>query len=144
MRNVIIAIVVILLLVPLIPKLMPKKLSIQRIEYGLQAQGFAVGSIEEVKRPENEAAQQWNMTVNGQKTSAFFYTDVGAIAKQHEYHKKDAGTAIVETWNLAQSLGAAPNRNIPEFVARNNMWLFIVRSPDKELGRRIATACGQL
>ena len=58
--------------------------------------------------------------------------------------KKDAGTAIVETWNLSESLGAAPNRNIPTYHGRRGKVMIVVTTPDEGLGRRVVDAFKKL
>jgi len=73
------------------------------------------------------------MVVNGARVDIYQYDDEGRIVRNLEYRKKDAGTAIVETWNLAQSLGAAPSKNRPESSGRNGMFLIIATGDDQAL-----------
>ena len=140
MKKVIVAVIVVLALLPLLPMIVPKPLTIERIEAGLQQQGFSVSGVEEAVSPMLEADHQWTMLVDGATTDAYFYSDRGKIAKHREYQRKDAGTAIVETWNLSESLGAAPNRNIPTFVGRKGMVLLIVKTHNDDLGQRVVAA----
>ena len=144
MKKVLIIIVVLLVFLPFLPRILPKRLTIDRIQQGLQAAGYQVAEFKEVTAPQLEADSQWSMAVNGARTNVYLYTDVGVIAKNHEYQKKDVGTAIVETWNLQESLGAAPDRNIPTYVARKGMFLIIVATPDQALGAALTQAFKKL
>ncbi len=144
MKKAVIIIIVLLLLLPILPLLIPKALTIERIQTDLEAKGFSVGNVEEIGSPGLDAAKQWYMTVNGAPADVYFYTDVGKIAKQYEYQKKDVGTAVVEAWNLSESLGAAPSRNTPSFPARNGMFMIVVTTPNKDLGKRVAAAFKKL
>lgn len=143
MRKGVLIVVVLVVALPFLVKLLPKKLTIERIQTGLN-RDFLVANCKEEPNRWNEADQQWSMTINGQTTNVFFYTDPGVIAKQYEYNKKDVGTAIVESWGLRESLGAAPNPNMPTFIGRNGMFLLIIATTDADLGRRVAEAFQKL
>ena len=137
MMKVVLVIVAILVLLPLLPYIFPKPLTIERIEAGLKERGFTLEDLKEISKPMNEADQQWTMKVNGARTDVYYYTDSAVLTRQREYQRKDAGTAIVETWNLRESLGAAPNPNLPSFVGRNQKFMMIVTTRNKPLGERL-------
>jgi hypothetical protein len=144
MKKVLFVIIAVLIIIPILPRIIPKALTIERVQEGFKAGGFYVENVQGVSPARLEAEKQWTMTVAGALVDVYFYTNVGVIAKQAEYQKKDVGTAIVETWNLSESLGAAPDPNVPSFSARNGMFLIVATTPDKGLGARIATAFSKL
>jgi hypothetical protein len=137
MRKVIIGIVILFALLPILPKLIPKDLTKDVVKAELEDVGYSVANDQEVSSPIYEADKQWSMTINGEKANLFFYTNVGVIAKQREYLRKDVGTAIVESWNLAQSLGAAKNPNPPTYVGRNDMYLLVIETIREDFGRQV-------
>ena len=142
--KIVIAIVVIIVLLPVIVTLLPKPLTIERIETGFKSAGFSVSDVQQSSSPLFEADTEWDLTVNGAKTGIYFYSDEGVVAKQHEFQKKDAGSAMVEAWNLSESLGAAPKRDIPTFHGRRGKVMIVVTTPDAELGPRIIEAFKKL
>jgi hypothetical protein len=83
------------------------------------------------------AVEQFSMVVNGAQVDVYRFEDEGKIATQLEYQKPDAGSAIVETWNLSESLGAAKPKNKPVLALRNGMFLCTIAHEDKELRGRI-------
>ncbi len=137
MRKVILIILVVILLLPVLPSLIPEEVTIDTIVNTFEDKFLTVENVRKVDPPQLDSAKQWRFTINGYSAELYYYEDYAALVKQFEYQKKDAGTAIVETWNLRESLGAAPNPNIPTFAGRNDPYMLVVRTPDKEIGQHI-------
>jgi hypothetical protein len=143
MKKVAIAVVVLLILLPVLPKLIPNPLTMESVTSSLKAKGFSVTDDRKVT-PQNGAIDQMTMTINGAMVELYQFDDEGKIAVQMEYNKTDAGTAIVETWNLSETLGAAKSKNKPCQPARNGMFMIVVTSDDKSVNARIASAFEKL
>ena len=138
MKKVVIIVVVGLVLLPLLPKIIPKSFTMESVEPGFRTAGFTVEGARPVEPPQNEALEQLSMTVNGLQVDVFRYDDEGKIAKQLEFQKPDSGSAIVEAWGLAQTLGAAKPVNKPVTPERRGMFMIVVTGDDKALRLRIA------
>jgi len=138
--KVVVAIVVVILLLPVIAALWPKPLTFERIRDGFEGKGLVVEQYTPVEPPALQAVEQVYMNVAGARVDVYRYDDRGKIAKQLEYQKPDAGTVIVESWNLAQSLGAAQPKKIPTAVGRNGMFMLVVMGDSQELCNRILRA----
>lgn len=137
MKKVLIAIVVLVLAIPILPLIIPKPVTFERIQAALAAQGLAVTDVNEVTLPQNQAVAEVAMSLNGAPVHIYLYDHEGKIAKQLEFQKPDAGSQIVATWNLSESLGAAKPKNKPLSAARNGMFMLTVESEDKALRDRI-------
>ncbi|HPO14021.1 MAG TPA: hypothetical protein PLI09_11290 [Candidatus Hydrogenedentes bacterium] len=135
-KKVLIFIVVMVVVIPLIPMILPKPMTFDRIKTGLEAK-FTLDDYNEAAQPMLQSIAQVNMYIDSAQVSILQYDDEGKIVKQREYQKKDAGQAIVETWGLAQSLGAAIPKETPSLCDRRGMFLIIATGPDKELLKRI-------
>ena len=140
MKKVLIVLGVILVALPLLPKLMPVPFSYERVQQVFEGSGLTVSDVKDDPGSFMEAIDGKAMQVNGARVGIYHFDNEGKIAKQLEYNKTDAGTAIVETWNLSESLGAAKPKNLPMDVARNGMYLLRVESEDKALRARIVKA----
>ncbi|HOK08533.1 MAG TPA: hypothetical protein PLT82_01565 [Candidatus Hydrogenedens sp.] len=134
-----ILIVLILLVIggPILIQFLPSPLTMERIADGLKKSDLGIYEIRNVEPPTCESIAQIQFTVNGAIGNVYQYDNEGTIARYAEMYKKDPGTAIVEAWGLAQSLGAAPPRNKPEKVARRRMFLLVVQGDDPNLLERI-------
>lgn len=137
MKKVLIALAVALVALPIIPKLMPVAFSYERVQAAFQGAGLTVGNVNTDTGAHMGAIDGVTMDVGSARVGIYHFDNEGKIAKQQEYNKTDAGTAIVETWNLSESLGAAKPKNKPMDVARNGMYLILVESEDKALRARI-------
>jgi len=137
MKKVLIAIVVLVLAIPILPLIIPKPVTFERIQAALAGQGLAVTDVNEVTLPQNQAVAEVAMSLNGAPVHIYLYDHEGKIAKQLEFQKPDAGSQIVATWNLSESLGAAKPKNKPLSAARNGMFMLTVESEDKALRDRI-------
>ena len=139
MKKIVIAGVALLLLLPIIQRFWPKPFTFERFQAGLEHVGLTVENAGKVGAPGIPGAvEQFSMLVNGAQVDVYRFEDEGKIATQLEYNKTDAGTAIVETWNLSESLGAAKPKNKPVLVRRNGMFMLLVSHEDKTLRERIA------
>ena len=137
MKKVLIAAVVLILALPILPLIIPKPVTFERIQAALAAQGLSVTDVREVTRPQNQAVAEVAMSVNGAPVHMYLYDHQGKIAKQLEFQKPDPGSQIVATWNLSESLGAAKPKNKPLSAVRNGMFMLTVESEDKALRDRI-------
>ncbi len=122
-----------LILFPLIPRLLPKPASFERAKAAFEEAGFTVSDYQVLPHPQMEAGAQASMKIESAFLHIYRYDSEGKIRKHMEYQKKDAGTAIVESWNLAQSLGAAPKKQIPSIAVRNGKYMLIAHGQDKAL-----------
>jgi hypothetical protein len=143
MKKIAIAAVVLLILLPVLPKLIPNPLTMESVESSLKAKGFSIADAQKVS-PQNGAIDEMTMTIDGAMVELYQFDDEGRIAVQMENNKTDAGTAIVETWNLSEQLGAAKSKNKPCRPARNGMFMIVVTSDDKSVNARIASAFEKL
>lgn len=137
LKKILIVVVAVLILVPVLPKILPKPMTFDRIKAGFEAAGLPVTDYAPLPYAGLEAVEQVGMYIGQIRVDVYHYDDEGKIAKQLEYQKKDAGTAIVETWNLAQSLGAAPSRNLPSLAARRGRFMAVATGPDEAMVKRV-------
>lgn len=140
MRNVVIAIIVGLFLLPVVVKILPKPLTFERFEKSFERNGMKVEDIQPAGAPANEAIAQASMKVDGAQVDLYQYDDEGKIAKNFEYQKPDVGQAIVDSMHLAEALGAAKPKNIPTSAARRGMFMLVVASEDGALRARVVAA----
>ena len=138
MKKILIAVVVVIVLLPVAQRLIPKPFTSERFQAALKDKGLVVTDAGKSGSPSVPGAvEQFSMVVNGAQVDVCRFDDEGKIATQLEYQKPDAGSAIVETWNLSESLGAAKPKNKPVLALRNGMFLCIIAHEDKELRGRI-------
>jgi hypothetical protein len=135
--TVVILLIAVPVLLPIIQGFLPEPITFERAVAGFQQAGLPVTDHTEVATPQLEAIAQLSMRIGNAQVDIYHYDNEGKIVKQLEYQKKDAGTAMVETWNLAQSLGAAPSRNRPSVAARKGMFMIVATGDDKALLNRI-------
>jgi len=136
-KIILVIVAVVLILVPVLPKILPKPMTFERIKAGFEAAGLPLTDYAPLPQPGLEAVEQVGMYIGDVRVDVYHYDDEGKIAKQLEYQKKDAGTAIVETWNLAQSLGAAPSRNLPSMAARRGRFMAVATGPNEAMVKRV-------
>ncbi|HOV33491.1 MAG TPA: hypothetical protein PLX23_09025 [Candidatus Hydrogenedens sp.] len=129
---------------PILLQFLPEPLSMERIIEGLKKSDLGVTEIQSVEPPTNESIAQIRLVVNGATADIYQYDDEGKIARYAEMYKQDPGTAIVEAWGLAQSLGAAPSKNKPERIARRRMYLLVVQGEDITLLDHIVKVFSEL
>lgn len=139
MKKALIIVGVLLVAIPIVPKLIPEAMTLDKVESALTAAGYTLTDVRNVDVPRLGAIAMKEMTVNGASVELYEFDDEGEIAKQLEYQKPDAGSAIVETWNLSESLGAAKPKSKPVKAARNGMFMLVVMSEDKALRERVAS-----
>lgn len=129
---------VILLAAPFVMRLMPKPVTFERAKTAFDKAGMAVSQFQMAPSPDQRAVAEADLVVNGVNVSILQFDNEGKIATAMEYQKKDAGTAIVETWNLAQNLGAAVHKDTPSRAVRRGMFMMIATGQDKAMVDRIA------
>lgn len=137
MKKAILVAVVLLVALPFLPRLMPKPLTMERVERAYSVEGARASDARKVEPPGLEAVEQLSMTVSGAQVDVYRYDNEGKLAKQMEYQKPDAGSVIVEAWNLSESLGAAKPKSKPVSVARRGMFMMTATSEDAALRERI-------
>lgn len=138
MKKILVLIGLAVLLLPVIVRVLPESMSVERVRQAFEGAGYEVHGLETVESPERDAAEQWRFRIDDYRIDLYRYANEGKIAKNHGYLKPDVGSAIVESMNLAQQLGAAPSKNLPTAVQRKGMWLFHVRGEDKARCRALA------
>ena len=124
---------VIVIGIPILLQLLPEPLNMERIIEGLKKSDLGIIEIRNVEPPTNESVAQIHFEVNGAFADIYQYDDEGKIARYAEMYKQDPGTAIVEAWGLAQSLGAAPSKNKTQRISRRRMYLLVVQGDDTAL-----------
>jgi len=140
MKKLIIAFVIILAL-PVVfhtlKAIIPQSITIERFEAALNQSGLVPEGVQRCEQPNLDAAEEFSLRINGDHVQLFRYADRGKIAAQYEYQKKDAGSAIVETWQLSESLGAAKPSSKPSSAARSGMFMVVVTSEDAALRQKV-------
>jgi len=122
---------------PVVVKYWPKPASPERAKAAFEAAGMTVEDYAPTDSPGLGAIDGANMTVDGIMVTIYHFDNEGKIATQIEYQKKDAGTAIVETFNLAQQLGAAQPKQTPSAAARRGMYMIVATGEDEGAVQRI-------
>lgn len=135
-----VALVIILLVAPFVPRFLPKPATPERARTAFEAAGMSVENYQTVPSPSLEAVAQTTMTVNGVMVGIYQYDNEGTIAKQLEYQKAGNERNALGLVNLAQSLGAAPNRNRPSKAVRNGKLMLVATGDDRETIDRIVDA----
>lgn len=136
-KKFVVLLVVILVAIPILPKIIPKSITFERIKTAFQAANLPVRDYVELPTPGLESAAQADMTIGSAHVSVYQFDDVGVQARQFEYQKKDPGQAIVESWGLAQSLGAAVPKQTPSMAAQRRSFMIVATGEDESLLRRI-------
>lgn len=129
---------------PIAKNYWPKPASYDRAKAAFEAAGMTVEDYAVTDSPGLGAVKGANMTVDGIMVTIYYFDNEGKIATQIEYQKKDAGTAIVETFNIAQQLGAAQPKQTPSAAVRNGMYMIIATGEDQQTVNRIAAIFSDL
>jgi len=137
MHKVIIAIIVVLVALPVVVNLLPEPMSFERVHDGFEAAGFTISAAGLVESPRLEAAEQFNMTLDGARVELFRYNDRGRIARQFGYQQQDPGEAMVESMGLREALGAAPTPKVKTSAARRGLFMILVSSADADVRARV-------
>jgi hypothetical protein len=129
---------VLIVLFPIVQRVLPKPFAFERFQAALEGAGFVVT---DARKADNAAIpgaiEEFSMVVNGARVDVYRFDDEGKIATQFEYNKPDPGSVIVESWGLADALGAAKPKNKPMLPLRNRMFLVLITHEDKTLRERI-------
>lgn len=134
----------VLVALPFLVRLWPQPLTMDRIRQGFATSGLPVEGMRLADRPSNESVSELNFMVNGVSVAVYEYDNAGTVARYQEYNKKDPGTAIVESWNLAQSLGAAVPKPTPTRCVRRGYFLLVAIGEDTAILNRVAEVFQQL
>ena len=135
----VIFLVVIVVAAPFVMRLMPKPVTFDGAKAAFEKAGFTISQYGMAQTPGQRAAAEADLIVNGVYVSIFQFDNEGKIATAMEYQKKDAGSAIVESMNLAQSLGAAVHKDTPSRAVRRGMFMMIATGQDQAMVDRIAS-----
>ncbi len=122
--------VVVLVALPFLVRLWPEPMTMERVRHGFEISGLPIEGMRVAERPTNESVAELNFMVNGVSVAVYEYDNAGTIARYQEYNKKDPGTAMVEHWNLAQSLGAAVPKQTPTRCVRRGYFLLVAIGND--------------
>ncbi len=122
---------------PFVVKHWPQPASFERAREAFAAEGMQVAGYQEAANPGLGSVAEAAMTVDGIRVNIYRFDNEGKIATQMEYQKKDAGTVIVESWGLAESLGAAPSRNLPSKAGRNGMYMIVATGANADGVNRV-------
>lgn len=136
-KKTIIVAVILIALLPALPMIVPKPLTFDRITTAIRDAGLPIEGYTEVLPPGLESIAQVSLYVEDVRVDIYQYDDEGKIARNLEYQRPDPGTAVVEAWGLAQSLGAAAPRNLPTLAARRGKFMIVATGEDKALLQRI-------
>ena len=128
-----------LLLLPVVNKFRPRAVTFERAQAAFVAAGMTITEYQERARSSLESIAEVSMYVDTASVSIYQYDHEGKIATQLAYQKDDPGAAIVESWGLAQALGAAESKNIPQRSLRNGKFMLIARGYDEALLARIVS-----
>ena len=134
--KIIFIVLAILLLIPVLSKIMPTPLTMDRLEAGFKKSGLPFKEVKHVP-PSMEAIDQLSLTLEGTTVDIYQYDDEGKIARYFEYQKPDPGQIIAEGMNIAASLGAAQTHKIPTDAARRGMFFIVVASEDAALRTKV-------
>ena len=130
MKNFAIAIVILGIATPFLLKLIPEPLTFKRIEEAYRAAGYRLDNLRNEPRLGRDEAEAWSFYIDGYRVEVLRYTDRGKIANNLVYLKPDAGSLMVESMNIAQSLGATrPTEK--SHAGRKGMFIVYVRGPDR-------------
>jgi len=135
---------VVLVVLPFLVRMWPEPLTMERIRHGFETSGLPVEGMRLAQQPSNESVAELNFMVNGVSVAVYEYDNAGTIARYQEYNKKDPGTAMVESWNLAQSLGAAVPKPTPTRCVRRGYFLLVAIGDDIATLNRVAEVFQQL
>ncbi|NIA13314.1 MAG: hypothetical protein GWP08_04480 [Nitrospiraceae bacterium] len=136
MRKVIVVVVIVLLL-PLIAQMMPKEVTFERAQAVIENCGLVVSDVKRTATSTYGAVEMMTMNVGGARVEIYRFDNEGKIVKQLEFEKPDAGSVIVETWNLSESLGAAKPKRLPRVAVRNGMFMLAVTCETKSIRDRV-------
>ena len=139
MKKAIVIIVMLIIAFPFVPKLLPKPMTIERVESSFKATGLQIDS-QSKGGAALEAAESWYYTIGTASVEVYRYENHAKLVKNQEYQKDDAGSIMVEAWNLSESLGAAKNPNPRADTAKKKMFMIVVKCDDNNLRGKIISA----
>jgi hypothetical protein len=129
---------VLLLAAPFLMRLLPEPVTFDRAKLAFGQAGLSVSDFQMAATPGQRAVAEAYMMVNGVSVSIFQFDHEGKISTAMEYQKKDAGSVMVESMNLAQNLGAAVRKETPSRAVRRGMFMLVATGQDQAMVNRIA------
>jgi hypothetical protein len=136
-KKLLIAAVVILAAVPVLPFILPKAVTFERILAGFEAAQVPVENCMDNPQPGLESIAEKDMTIGTANVAIYQYDNSAVLTRQLGNQQKDPGQAMVQAWGLAQSLGAAVPKEIPYLTASRGKFMIIATGEDKALLQRI-------
>lgn len=143
MKKIITIVILVAVLFPVIPMILPKPITIERIKAAFENAGLTVSDFSQGGRA-LEAAESWYLSIGEARVEIYRYEEYAKLVKNIEYQKDDPGSVIVEAWNLSESLGAAKNPNPPVSAVKKGKFMMVVKSFNKELRKQIVVAFGKM
>ena len=131
MKKFIISLVILVLAFPFLVKLIPESMSIERVRAAFEEAGYNVEKFDAMSIPQREAVATWQLMVTGYRVDVYEYDSEGKIAKQLGYLAPDPGAAMASSLGIADSLGAAPDPNLPSVALRKGKWMVLVTGEDR-------------
>ena len=131
MKKLLVSLVILVLAFPFLAKLIPDPMSIERVRAAFEAAGYEVEKFDVIGTPNREAVAQWVLTVTGYRVEVYEYDSEGKIAKHLGYLAPDPGASLVTSMGIAESLGAAPDPNLPSVALRKGKWMVQVIGADR-------------
>ena len=129
--------VTILILLPVLAVLIPKRVTVERLQDALKSNGLTVYNVQKAATPSFGAVEEVSMTVNDVTVEFYRFDSEGKIAVRLEDMRPDAGQAIVDQMHLAEALGAAKPKNRPMAAARNGLTMLTATSEARDLNALI-------
>jgi hypothetical protein len=131
MLKAFILIVILIIAAPFLLDLLPEPLTYERIEAAYRAAGYTLeNSINEEANLGREEAEGWSFYIDGYRIEVLRYTDRAKMVTNLEYLKPDPGSIMVESMNIAQSLGQTRPTEKSHAKCRGSFIVY-VRGPDR-------------
>lgn len=131
MKKLIVSLVILVIAFPFLAKLIPDPMGIERVRAAFEEAGYEVENFDALDTPGREAIAQWVLTVTEYRVEVYEYDSEGKIAKHLGYLAEDPGASLVSSMGIAESLGAAPDPNLPSVALRKGKWMVQVVGPDR-------------
>ena len=131
MKKIIALVIVMIVCLPLLPSLIPKARTIERVEAAYIEAGYTITDLRAAAAGNRESAESWTFRVDGYRVEVFRYDSEGKIAKHVGNLQQDVGSAFAASMNLREQFGAAPDPNLPSVALRKGKWMVHVVGEDR-------------